>query len=68
MAIYFYTDKKGKRTSVTGGQLKGLAKTGQITPETIVETEAGKTARAGKVTGLTFAEPVQPQSVRFINP
>ena len=38
----------------TGGQLKGLAKAGMITPDTIVETEEGKSAPARKVKGLTF--------------
>ena len=33
---------------------------GQITPETIIETEDGKTAPARKVKGLTFAESVPP--------
>lgn len=45
---------------VTDGQLKGLAKTGRITPETMVETEDGKTALARKVKGLTFPEAAEP--------
>ena len=56
MATWFYTNEKGERIAVTGGQLKGFAKAGLITPETIVETEDGKKARAGKVKGLTFPE------------
>ena len=55
--IWYYTNEKGEKISVTGGQLKWLAKNGKITPETIVETESGKTAPAGKVKGLTFIAP-----------
>jgi ankyrin repeat protein len=56
MAKWFYYNAKGEKIEVTGGQLKGLAKTGMITPDTIVETEDGKTAPARRVKGLTFAE------------
>ena len=41
MAIYFYTDKNGKKTSVTGGQLDGLVAGGVIRPGTIVASEDG---------------------------
>ena len=64
MPNWFYYDNGGqKQGPVTGGQLKGLAKAGQITPETIVETEEGKTAPAGKVQGLTFAETAKPEEL-----
>ena len=54
---WFYYDSEGqKQGPVSGGRLKGLAKTGLITPETVVETEDGKTALAKKVKGLTFVE------------
>jgi len=59
MSKWFYYNASGEKIEVTGGQLKGLAKAGMITPETIVETEKGKTATAGQVKGLTFIEPVQ---------
>ena len=55
MANWYYYNESGDKIEVTGGQLKGLAKAGRITPDTIVETEDGKKARAGKVKGLTFA-------------
>ena len=60
MSNWHYYNEKGEKIAVTGGQLKGLAKAGRITPETIVETEDGKTAPARKVKGLTFvaAQPV----------
>jgi len=58
MAKWFYYNENGDKIEVTGGQLKGLAKAGRITPDTIVETEEGKTAPARKVKGLTFVEAV----------
>jgi len=62
MSTWFYFDANGqKHGPVSGGQLKGLAKAGRITPETVVETETGKTAPAGKVKGLTFIAAEQPQ-------
>ena len=68
MANWFYYDKKGEKISVSGGQLKGLAKAGVITPETIVETEDGKTAPARKVKGLTFVTIPQETSPPELNP
>ena len=62
MPNWFYIDANGRKQGpVTGGQLKGLAKAGRITPDTIVETEDGKTAPAGKVKGLTFVTTEQPK-------
>ena len=59
-STWFYYDNNGqKQGPVTGGQLKGLAKAGMITPETIVETEEGKKAPASKIQGLNFAETAQ---------
>jgi len=68
MAKWFYYSESGKKIEVTGGELKGLAKMGRITPETIVETEDGKTARAGKVKGLTFAEATPTETPPFAEP
>ena len=64
MAKWFYYNESGEKIEVTGGQLKGLAKAGMITPDTIVETEDGKSSPARRVKGLTFPgmaqrEPVQ---------
>ena len=56
MPKWFYYNENGDKIEVTGGQLKGLAKAGMITPNTIVENEEGKTAPARKVKGLTFGE------------
>jgi len=62
MSTWFYYDNKGQKLGpVSGGQLKGLAKAGMITPETVIETEEGKKAAAGKVKGLTFIAAEQPQ-------
>jgi len=62
MATWHYYNEKGEKITVTGGQIKGLAKAGLITPDTIVETEEGKSAPARKVQGLTFAGPGQSKS------
>jgi len=51
---WFYFDEVGKRVAVTGGQLKWLARQGIISPETVVENEAGKSALAKNVKGLIF--------------
>ena len=59
MTTWFYINENGEKIEVTGGQLKGLAKAGRITPETMVGTEGGKTAPARKVKGLKFATPAQ---------
>ena len=48
MAKWFYYNESGEKIEVTGGQLKGLAKAGMITPDTIVETEEGNPHRRGK--------------------
>lgn len=70
MTNWYYYDSKGRKVGpATGEQLKAFAKNGKISPDTMVETEDGKTAPAGNVKGLTFAvatsiEPVRPE----INP
>ena len=64
MATWFYYNENGDKIQVTGRQLKGLAKNGHVTPETIVETEEGKQAPAGKVKGLTFGAVLQPETVQ----
>jgi len=56
MAKWYYYNEQHEKIEVTGGQLKGLAKIGKITPNTIVETEDGKTAPARRVKGLLFPE------------
>jgi len=68
MAKWFYYNESGDKIEVTGGQLKGLAKDGQITPETIIETEEGKTAPARRVKGLTFSETQQSETVQSVPP
>jgi len=69
MSTWYYYDSNGqKQGPVTGGQLKGLAKAGHITPETMVETEAGKTAPARKVKGLTFVATIQSETVQPVEP
>jgi len=71
MSTWFYYNEQGEKIAVSGGQLKGLAKAGLITPETVVETEDGKSASAGKVKGLTFgslAPPVETESYGLTAP
>jgi len=62
MATWYYYNESGEKIEVTGGQLKGLAKAGMITPETMVETEDGKTVPARKIKGLTFIETPQSET------
>jgi len=52
---YYYDGNGQKQGPVTGGQLKGLAKKGMISPGTMVESESGKVVLATKVGGLKFA-------------
>ena len=54
MANWYYYNTIGDKIEVTGKELKELARTGQITPGTMVETEDGKTAPAKRVKGLIF--------------
>ena len=68
MSNWYYTNKNGEKVQITGGQLKGLAKAGLITAETIVEHESGKSAPAGKVKGLTFGVLSQPVPVKPVEP
>ena len=65
---WFYYNEKGEKTSVTGGQLKWLAKNGKITPGTLIETEDGRTAPAIKIKGLTFGEAAQSEPMTFTFP
>ena len=62
-STWHYYNEEGEKNTVTGGQLKWLAKNGRITPETVVETENGKTVPARKVKGLTFIAMAQPETV-----
>lgn len=63
MAIWHYYNEKGDKITVSGKELKELAKLGKITPGTTIETEDGQTAPAIRVKGLTFAEAPPPPSV-----
>jgi len=68
MSNWYYYNEKGEKIAATGGQLKGLAKAGLITPETIIENEEGKSAPAGKVKGLTFSAQADTASKSTIIP
>jgi hypothetical protein len=61
-ANFYYYDKNGTRFGpVPSAVLKQLAENGVITPDTIIENEAGNTLKAGNAKGLTF-RPTQPVS------
>jgi hypothetical protein len=49
MANWFYYNENGEKISVTGSQLKELAKSGLISRDTIVETAEGKSGPARRV-------------------
>jgi hypothetical protein len=52
MANWYYYDVNGKKVGpVTPDAIGELAERGQITPDTIIESESGKSVRAGSVNG-----------------
>ena len=61
MPNWFVYDKNGvKRGPISSAQLKKLADTQKISRETIIENEAGRQAKAGKVKGLfTTSAPLE---------
>jgi len=64
MANWHYYNENGEKIGpIRGRELKRLAQQGTITPETRVEDENGQTALAKNVTGLTFAETAQSDSM-----
>ena len=71
MTNWYYYGNGKKNGTVTGGQLKWLAKNGKITPKTLLETEDGKSVFARQVKGLTFCEaapPDEPATFSFLCP
>ena len=63
MSNWFYYDSNAqKQGPYTSAQFKELAKQGVVTPDTMIETDEGKTAPARRMKGLTFAHAVQPQA------
>jgi len=68
MSNWFYYDSNAqKQGPYTSAQFKELAKQGVITPDTMIETEEGKTAPARRMKGLTFGESARPQTTPFGN-
>ena len=77
MTQWFYYDKNGEKRETNADELKRMAQNGTITPDTIVETENGKKAKAGNVKGLIFLDvapppiwewPVEPTHIRHVPP
>jgi hypothetical protein len=69
MVNWSYYDSNGEKISVTGKELKELAKTGKITPGTMIESPEGKSAPAKRVKGLLFVAPeviLQPEQTQPI--
>jgi hypothetical protein len=62
MANWHYYNEQGEKITVTGGQLKELAKAGVITRDTIIETEDGRSGPARRMQGLTFGAAVPPEA------
>jgi len=57
MALWYFHDKDGqKQGPYSGGQLRWYVKQGEITPDTFIENEDGKSVPAREVKGLTFSE------------
>jgi hypothetical protein len=54
MTKWYYRDESGEKVGpITPNTLKALATQGVITPETVIENEGGKSARADSIKGLT---------------
>jgi len=58
MPNFYYTDANGQRGLVNEHQLKALAVQGVITPDTLLETEAGHKGKAGRIKGLFATVPL----------
>ena len=52
MTLWYFYDATGKQGPFRSSELKILAGTGQIAPDTLVETDTGKKAKASAVKGL----------------
>ena len=57
MSDWYYYNKNGEKIGpVSVSALKGLARQGLITRDTIIENQNGRSSPAGKVNGLTFPD------------
>ena len=66
MANWYYYSKTGEKVGpVSATSLKDLARQGLITKETKVENQNGRTAAAGQINGLTFAETKPPETATY---
>jgi uncharacterized membrane protein len=62
MSNWHYYSESGEKIGVTGKELRGLARTGRVTPDTFVEDPNGRTGLATNVKGLMFGETVQSET------
>ena len=63
MANFYFTDADGNRQGpLTPEQIQALADRGTITPDTLLESEAGHTGKAGQIRGLKFDTTKPPPS------
>ena len=63
MANWYYRNKNNEKVGpISTNALKALAAQGLITPETVIENSNGRSAKAGRVNGLTFPVLQEPPS------
>lgn len=61
MVNWFYFDENGKKLGpIDSATLKTLAKHGIVAPDTIIENDAGKSAKACNIKGLEFVPSTSP--------
>jgi len=64
MKMWYYYDSNGRKQGpIVPRRILELAKSGKITPETILESEDGKSAPAGTMKGLVFTDAPLPRAV-----
>jgi hypothetical protein len=67
MANWSYYDSEGQKQTVNSTELKRLAETGSIMPETIIYLENGKMTTANRISGLKF-KTQEPEIVNIPEP
>lgn len=62
ICYFYYNDKGEKRGGFSGREIKALAKSGLIKPETVIETEDGKQYKAIGIGGVEFGSEERKES------